>query len=151
MTTDFLRQALMKSQPGGAKLENIARRTPTCMVKGAKWWAMNCCIMTTLDPWKSHFATVPHAALVAAGPPELVQWFTDASAAVGNAPGNIYQSCMGEFLADRPPWEDPEMSKLHMEQWSVDMRKQNLLELLAAIKADQAITPPTLNPPAGNA
>lgn len=111
----------------------------------AKWWASNVVIMSAADPWRSHFALVPLAALLAPRAADLESWLRHAHGALGRSAleTSVYDQARLELLSQEPPWfaRDGFASlKTHDEAWSVQMRINEMARLLDEIRGDCALT-----------
>lgn len=106
----------------------------------ARWWARNALIMPPTDPWRMHANTLPLAALISPTPREFEVWLRHAHAAIGAPSTSVYKAAHDELMMRRPPWfaglPGAPNQTVHDEQWSKDMRADEMVRLLKSIALD---------------
>lgn len=112
----------------------------TELARAAKWWAINATVMPPSDPWKSHMALLPIAALLAVNAAELAKWLEDADRAVsGGLRQSIYGDARLELLSLTPPWDHSEFRLRQNDPAFVLIRRGELQRLIDEIRADAAV------------
>lgn len=126
------RKAFVSRNPDLIRKEELAQ--------AAKWWAINATSMPPQDPWKSHMALLPIAALLCASARELAQWLENADRAVnGGLRQSIYGDARMELLADMPPWSHSQWIGAHDRADFLSIRRAELQRLLDEIRGDASI------------
>lgn len=110
------------------------------LARAAKWWAINATVMPPTDPWKSHMALLPIAALLAVNGAELSRWLENAHKAVsGGLRQTIYADARLELLSLTPPWDHSEFRVRQNDPAFVLIRRGELQRLIDEIRADAQV------------
>lgn len=125
---------------------DLSKVKPEEMLLAARYWACNTVIMSVVDPWRSHLASMVFAAVLAPDAGDLESWLRHAHTAVRGASlqTSCYQQGRYELLSWAPPWFReserivPGMptQAIHDQRWSRELRLEEMGRLLDEIKAD---------------
>lgn len=111
------------------------------LLQAAKWWAINATTMPPGDPWKSHMALLPLAALLCASARELATWLETADRAVGGGlKQTIYADARLELIAESPPWFHKEFMASHDSEAFRYIARAELANLIEDIRGDALVT-----------